>query len=66
MQPYLTTGRWTPRQTLMLIVLLEHFGSKRWGMIASKMKVKNELQVRERYSNLIDPSIGKDVWTLEL
>lgn len=63
MQPHLTTGRWTPRQTLMLIILLEHFGCKRWGLIASKMKVKNELQVRERYSNLIDPSIGKDVWT---
>ena len=45
MQPSLTTGRWTTRQTLMLIVLLEHFGSRRWGIIASKMRVKNELQV---------------------
>lgn len=66
MQPSLTTGRWTTRQTLMLIVLLEHFGSRRWGIIASKMRVKNELQVRERYSNLVDPSIGKDVWSFEL
>ena len=59
-------GRWTLRETLMLIILLEHFGAKRWAHIAKKMVVKSELQVRERFCNLVDPTIGKDVWTVEM
>jgi hypothetical protein len=30
------------------------------------MVVKSELQVRERFCNLADPSIGKDIWTYDL
>lgn len=30
------------------------------------MKIKSELQVRERYCNLVDPTIGKDIWTYDL
>jgi hypothetical protein len=50
----------------MLIILLEHFGARRWALIAKKMVVKSELQVRERYCNLVDPAIGKDLWTQEI
>jgi hypothetical protein len=64
--PHLVTGRWSIRQTLMLIILLEHFGAKRWAIIAQKMLIKSELQVRERYCNLVDPAIGKDIWTFEM
>ncbi len=64
--PKLTSGRWTTRQSLMLIVLCEHFGVKRWALISQKLVVKSELQVRERYCNIIDPSIGKNLWTPEL
>jgi hypothetical protein len=27
------------------------------------MKVKSELQVRERFCNIIDPALGKNLWT---
>ena len=47
----------------MLIILCEHYGVKRWAQIAQKMVIKSELQVRERYCNIIDPSVGKNVWT---
>src|SRR4051812_11559634 len=51
----------------MLIILLEHFGYKRWSLIGEKMVVKSELQIRERYCNIIDPCIGKDsYWTAEM
>ena len=57
-------GRWTLKQSLMLIILLEHFGAKNWSAISQKMVIKSELQVRERYCNVIDPEIGKDnYWT---
>jgi hypothetical protein len=59
-------GRWTMRETLMLVVLLEHFGEKRWAQIAQKMVVKSELQVRERFCNIVDPALGKNLWTPEM
>jgi hypothetical protein len=50
----------------MLIILLEHFGTRRWAQIAQKMGVKSELQVRERYCNILNPSIGKNTWTVDM
>jgi hypothetical protein len=50
----------------MLIVLCEHYGTKRWAYISQKIVVKSELQVRERFCNIIDPTIGKNNWTSEL
>jgi len=47
----------------MLLVLLEHYGVKRWAQIAQKMAVKSELQVRERFCNIVDPTLGKNLWT---
>lgn len=34
-------GRWTIRESIMLIILLEHFGLKKWAQIAQKMEVKS-------------------------
>lgn len=59
-------GRWTIRESIMLIILLEHYGLKKWAQIAQKMEVKSELQVRERYCNIINPGIGKNLWTPSL
>lgn len=50
----------------MLIILLEHYGEKRWAQIAQKMEVKSELQVRERFCNIVDPSLGKNLWTEDM
>lgn len=50
----------------MLLVLLEHYGVKRWAQIAQKMAVKSELQVRERFCNIVDPTLGKNLWTPEM
>lgn len=60
------TGRWTSRQSLMLVVLLEHYGIRKWAQISQKMVVKSELQVRERFCNILDPNVGKNTWTREL
>lgn len=62
----MVTGRWTNRHSLMLIILLEHFGTRRWAQIAQKMVVKSELQVRERYCNILNPSVGKNTWTPDM
>jgi hypothetical protein len=39
----------------------------KWSIIGEKMVIKSELQVRERYCNMMDPLIGKDThWTPEM
>jgi hypothetical protein len=62
----LQAGRWTIRLSLMLIILVEHFGTKKWALISQKIGVKSELQVRERYCNIMDPALGRNMWTPEL
>lgn len=64
--PSVTVGKWSARQSMMLIVLLEHYGARKWAQIAHKMVCKSELQVRERYCNIIDPSIGSHSWTRQM
>jgi hypothetical protein len=64
--PNLTVGKWSTRQSIMFIVLLEHYGAKKWAQIAHKMVCKSELQVRERFCNIIDPTISSDRWTREM
>lgn len=50
----------------MFIILLQHFAPGKWSIISQKIGVKSQLQVRERYCNLVDPSIGKEVWSFQL
>lgn len=35
------TGKWTLRQNLMLIVLVEYYGAGKWALISKKIKVKS-------------------------
>jgi hypothetical protein len=50
----------------MLIILVEHLGVKKWALISTKIAQKSELQVRERYCNILDPSLGRNSWTAQL
>lgn len=41
----------------MLIVLVEYYGVGKWALISKKIKVKSEFQIRERFCNVLDPTI---------
>lgn len=58
------TGKWTLRQNIQLIVLVEYYGYAKWALIAKNMQFKSEFQVRERYCNILDPTVGENVWTV--
>lgn len=58
-------GRWSLVQNMKLIVLVEHFGEKKWAAISKRIKDKSEIQVRERFCNILDPKICKNSWTPE-
>lgn len=50
------------RQSLVLIILVEHLGVKKWAEISKRLGSKSELQVRERFCNILDTSVGRNVW----
>ena len=67
LNPKLQSGRWTTRQSLMLMILLQHYGAGHWSLISQKMVIKSELQVRERFCNVMDPHLGRDsYWTQQM
>lgn len=47
----------------MLIALVECYGYGKWAAISKKLKVKSEFQIRERFCNVLDPSIKQNSWT---
>jgi hypothetical protein len=45
--------------------LVEELGTRRWGLIGSKLNGRTGKQCRERWHNQLDPKINKDNWTEE-
>lgn len=48
-----------------MVKLVEEFGTRRWGLIGSKLNGRTGKQCRERWHNQLDPNINKDEWTEE-
>jgi hypothetical protein len=48
----------------LLILLVSECGNN-WPLIASKMEGRTSKQVKERWSNQLDPTISTDPWTAE-
>lgn len=55
-------GRWSLRENIILIILVECFGVGKWAAISKAMKCKSEFQVRERFCNILDPTIMSNKW----
>jgi hypothetical protein len=45
--------------------LVTEYGTRRWGLIGSKLNGRTGKQCRERWHNQLDPNINKDAWTEE-
>ena len=45
--------------------LVSEYGTRRWGLIGSKLNGRTGKQCRERWHNQLDPKINKDAWTDE-
>jgi hypothetical protein len=48
-----------------MIKLVEEYGTRRWGLIGSKLNGRTGKQCRERWHNQLDPNINKNEWTEE-
>ena len=54
---------WSFAEDRLLEELVEKFGSKRWSLIASKMRNRSGKQCRERWTHHLDPSVNRATWT---
>jgi glycerol-3-phosphate cytidylyltransferase-like family protein len=53
---------WTPKEDAQVVELVKEFGTK-WAVVASYMNNRTGKQVRDRYTNYLQPNIKTDVWT---
>ena len=56
--------KWLEADDRQLIDLVSEHGSN-WPLIASKMEGRTSKQVKERWTNQLDPTISTDPWTAE-
>ena len=63
-RPGIIKGKWTPEEDSKIIELVALNG-KNWSSIAKMFKIRNGKQIRDRYINVLDPSINKEKFTDE-
>jgi hypothetical protein len=56
--------RWTEEDDKILITLVSELGHN-WPVIAARMDGRTSKQVKERWTNQLDPSISTEPWTSE-
>ncbi|DAZ99953.1 TPA: hypothetical protein N0F65_008760 [Lagenidium giganteum] len=57
--------KWTEKEDLLMMKLVQKYGTRHWTIIGTKLPGRNGKQCRERWHNQLDPSIRKDPWTEE-
>ncbi|XP_062143089.1 myb protein-like [Drosophila sulfurigaster albostrigata] len=63
--PEVIQGPWTRDEDEKVIELVQHFGTKKWALIARFVKGRIGKQCRERWRNHLDPNIKKTAWSEE-
>ncbi|CEG39317.1 myb-like dna-binding [Plasmopara halstedii] len=55
--------KWTEKEDLLMIKLVQKYGTRHWTVIGTKLPGRNGKQCRERWHNQLDPAIRKEPWT---
>ena len=55
--PSITKGKWTTIEDIKLALYLEFYGKGKWSIIAKKFTNRTDVQIRERWCNILDPSL---------
>ena len=63
-RPGIIKGKWTKEEDNKIIKLVGLYG-KSWSKIAKDFKTRNGKQIRDRYLNVLDPSINRGKFTKE-
>ncbi|CAD8170804.1 unnamed protein product [Paramecium pentaurelia] len=57
--------RWKILEDLKLIILVDYFGVGQWNKLHQFFKNRTEVQIRERWCNVLDPELEIRPWTEE-
>ena len=64
--PKIKRDKWTYNEDLTLgIALTKIYGFKKWSKIANHLPGRTDIQCRERWCNILDPSLEEVEWTHE-
>ncbi|RKP14010.1 Homeodomain-like protein, partial [Piptocephalis cylindrospora] len=66
LNPTIRSGRWTQEEDNRLRTAVEVYGVGSWAKIKSYVAGRTDVQCRERWVNVLDPSINKDPWSWEV
>ena len=65
LRPGLVKGPWSPEEDLILKQYVDQFGTNNWKECCKLVKGRNGKQCRERWANILRPSVKKGDWTPE-
>eukprot|EP00884_Botryococcus_braunii_P003650 jgi/Botrbrau1/13286/Bobra.27_2s0006.1 len=57
-------GKWTDEEDQTLLQAVDEVG-KKWSVVALRVDGRTDMSCRERYMNVLDPSLRKGPWSLE-
>ncbi|KAE8912328.1 hypothetical protein PF005_g13024 [Phytophthora fragariae] len=57
--------KWTEKEDLLMLKLVQKYGTRHWTIIGTKLPGRNGKQCRERWHNQLDPAIRKEPWSAE-
>ncbi len=63
-RPGIIKGSWTKEEDLKILQMVQLYG-KSWSKISKVLISRNGKQIRDRYINILDPSIKKGKFTME-
>ncbi|KAK4528277.1 hypothetical protein GAYE_SCF54G6214 [Galdieria yellowstonensis] len=65
LRPDIRHGKWTLQEDKKLQEAVEIYGEGRWSQIAQMVPGRTDLQCRERYTDILKPSLSHQPWTQE-
>lgn len=58
-------GRWQLTENLKLVILVEYYGRGKWYEIYKVIRTRSDVQIREKFCNILDPRLVVNSWTFQ-
>lgn len=66
LDPKIHRGKWTPAEDECLRKAVRIYGVAKWSQVQQMVPGRTDVQCRERWSNILDPSLNLGKWSAEV
>lgn len=66
LDPKIHRGKWTNKEDECLKEAVKIYGLAKWSLVQKRIPGRTDVQCRERWSNILDPSLNLGKWTDEV